>query len=341
MLVGDPCIRYDPWYCKYAKKFEVKKTMHTVLNAMADHDELDYWMLYGDLFYDQTGSITREFFAGLTSASSSVLGVTLGNHDYWVMGHPSAAQQADSFGNGHMQWYAQDTIAAKAQESQPFDFSQSPDENNIVDISNTFWYYTMGNVAFIGFSNAYEWNATEAYFVEACQWVKSTKPALVFLMGHWNGENAGCSGGMSTEDAYTRVQGVAGCDTLGTRIKFVEGHKHCNYVTKPNTGYVLGAFGFADSDTSCDGAFGLPILDTRNDWARLYYFELGLKGERTNNFDAIIDCVTTKGFSECTHYAQLWMEEPLTTPKPSLSTMIRKSADNSSHVKLSNSSLRR
>jgi hypothetical protein len=297
---------------------------------MADHDELDYWMLYGDLFYDQAGGITREFFSGLTSASSSVLGVTLGNHDYWVMGHPGAAQHADSFGNGHMQWYAQDTMGAKLQESRPFDFSQNPDEYKIVDISNTFWYYTMGNVALIGFSNAYDWEDTKPYFEEACQWVKDTNPALVFLIGHWNGQNGGCSAGMATEDAFTRVKKIAGCDTLGTRLKFVEGHKHCNQVKEPNTGYVLGAFGFADSDTSCNGAFGLPILDTRNGWARLYYFELGVQGKRTEDFDKIIDCFKTKGYSECTHYAQVWMEEDLTTHTSSLSSMVRVSADNNS-----------
>merc|ERR1712050_796064 len=157
-----------------------------------------------------SGSITQEFFEGLSvNASSSVLGITLGNHDYWIGGSPGGASTRDSFGNGHMQWYAQDTVASKLDESKVFDFSANPDRQQIVDISNSFWYYTMGNVAFIGFSNSYEWNATEAHFAEACQWVENTKPALVFLMGHWNGENAGCSGGMSTEDAYTRVQGVA------------------------------------------------------------------------------------------------------------------------------------
>jgi hypothetical protein len=341
MFVGDPCIRFDPWYCKYAEKFQVKNTMHTVLNAMADHDELDYWMMYGDLFYDQGGSITREFFAGLNSASSSVLGATLGNHDYWVMGNPHAAQAADSFGNGHMQWYAQDTVAATRKESEPFNFTQSPDEYKIVDISNTFWYYTMGNVAFIGFSNAYDWEESEPYFKNACQWIKDTNPALVFLLGHWNGQNGGCTPGMATMDAFARVQQVDGCDTLGTRIKYVEGHKHCNYETEPSTGWLFGAFGFADSDSSCDGAFGLPILDTRNGKARLYYFELALQGERVDNFDTIIDCFKTKGYSKCTHYAQVWLDEPLTAPAQSLSSVDEMPARNRTFAKLNNSSLRR
>lgn len=39
LLVGDPCIRYDPRYCKYTKEFQVKRTLQTVLNAMSKHGE--------------------------------------------------------------------------------------------------------------------------------------------------------------------------------------------------------------------------------------------------------------------------------------------------------------
>merc|ERR1712146_860934 len=110
------------------------------------------------------------------NASSSVLGVTLGNHDYRIQGSPGSARQSDSFGNGHIQWYAQDAMSAKSDESQPFDFSANPDDFDIVDISNTFWYYTVGNVAMIGFANSYSWHLSELYFKEACKFVDETKP---------------------------------------------------------------------------------------------------------------------------------------------------------------------
>merc|ERR1712048_1469369 len=76
---------------------------------------------------------------------------------------------------------------------------------------------------------------------------------------------------------------MQGCDTLGSRLKYVEGHYHCNKIVENNTGFVLGK-----------------------------------QGQRTKDFDAIIDCFKTNGYSQCTHYAQVWMEEPLsaTTPRP-------------------------
>jgi hypothetical protein len=320
LLIGDPCIVYDKTYCKHTRTFQVKHTLQAVLNSMAKHGELDYWLMFGDLFYDKLGSITQDFFEGLSkNASSSILGVTLGNHDYWLGGSPSAADHSDSFGNGHMQWYAQDTVSAKHDEAQPFNFDADPAKYEIADISNSFWYYTVGNVALVGFSSSYDWDASLPYFREACSWIGSTKPALAVLVGHWNSENSGCVEGMGTESVFARVQRLAGCDTLGTRIKFVEGHKHCNQIKQNNTGFLLGSFGFSDSDTSCSGAFGLPILDTRDGWARLYYFELGSFGQRADNFDTIIECFKEKGFSMCMSYAQLWMEEPINTISPSLS----------------------
>jgi len=205
-------------------------------------------------------------------------------------------------------------MSAKSNESQPFDFSANPDQHEIVAISNTFWYYTVGNVAMIGFANSYSWHLSEPYFEEACKFIDETKPALVLLQGHWNSGGLGAIDGMDTEHVYTKIQRVPGCDNLGTRLKYVEGHKHCNQIIQKNTGFVLGAFGFEDGDSSCAGAFGLPILDTRNGVAKLNYFELGRYGRRADNFNDIIHCFKTQGYSNCTHYADVWMEEPLSTP---------------------------
>merc|ERR1712151_129263 len=207
--------------------------------------------------------------------------------------------------------------------SQPFDFSANPDQNEIVDASNTFWYYTMGNVAFIGFANSYSWDIVEPYFKKACQWVNETDPALVVLQGHWNGDNLGCSSHMDTEDVFTKVQSLHGCDALGTRLKYVEGHEHCNRVTKVNTGFLLGSFGFS----GC-GQFGLPILDTCNGTAKLFYFEIGKDGRRTQHFDEILDCFKTSGYSQCLHFAEEWMNEPL--PSTSLVATPPTSETNSS-----------
>lgn len=310
VLIGDPCINYDPHYCVYGKVFETKTTLQKTLNALAAHGELDYWMMVGDLFYDQSGELTRDFFSGLQpSTLSSLHGATLGNHDYWIGGSPEQAKKADSFGYGHAQWYAQDTMAANG--TQLFHFINDPDKGQILDHSNTFWYHKVGNVAFVGFSNAYSWEELGPYFQEACNWAQGSKPALVVLLGHWNGGGMGCAAGMDTPSAYSRVRNIDACRALGSRLKWVEGHKHCNQILVPNTGFLLGSFGFEDGDARCHGAFAIPILDTRGGRARLYYYELGKSGKRTDNFDTIMSCLMEHGHSGCTQYADKWMDEPL------------------------------
>ena len=41
---------------------------------------------------------------------------------------------------------------------------------------------------------------------------------------------------------------IPGCDNLSKKLKYIEGHKHCNLITKNNTGYMFGAMGMSDSD---------------------------------------------------------------------------------------------
>merc|ERR1712151_972153 len=125
-------------------------------------------------------------------------------------------------------------MSSKTDASQPFDFSANPHKNDIVDVSNTFTYYTMGNVAYINFANAYVWADLEPYFYEACRWVNDTNPSLIVLQGHWNSQDMGCQNGMDTEDVFVKLQTIHGCDTLGSRLKYVEGHYHCNKIVKNN-----------------------------------------------------------------------------------------------------------
>lgn len=309
LLVGDPCIRADSW-CIYADTFKTKENLQAIINSLALHDELDYWMNVGDLFYDQSGDTTEEFFAGLTvDAQSRIHGATMGNHDYWIGGAPGANSPADSFANGHMQWYAQDSYHAAKFPNQMFDFSADPESSQIAAAGNFFWYYSVGNVAFIGFSNAYSWADTEMYFREACSWVESESPGLVVLLGHWNSGGMGCQDGMDDADVYSKVQGLPGCNALGQHLKYIEGHKHCNMNFNP--GFMLGSFGMMDGDSSCHGAFGVPILDTRGGRARLMYFELGVNGARTALYDEVLGCLRGSGYDACKHYAQTWMDEPL------------------------------
>jgi len=203
LLIADPCLDQSTW-CPYVDAFDIKNTLHTVLDSLATHNELDYWMNVGDLFYDQKGDITWDFFSGLSSAAASAVhGISVGNHDFWEDGAPGSPRDADNLGHGLMQFYAQDTMSSKNDEASPFDFSHVPPQ--IAHASNFFWYYMMGNVAFISFSGGHGWDESEAYFEEACTWADTENPSLLVLWGTGMGVtwdvNLGCPLLRSTQNS--------------------------------------------------------------------------------------------------------------------------------------------
>jgi len=303
MIIGDPCITVDRW-CKFGGVFQTKTTLWRVLNGLSKF-ELDYWILNGDLFYDQSGSLTKEFFAGLdATAMAKISAVTMGNHDFWIGGHPGGSK-SDSFANGHMQMYAQDAVSAKDDPSVPFDFSKNPDAYEQTSIKNVFWYNKIGNAGVIGFSNAYSWDESKPYFEEACQWVESARPAFVVLVAHWNSQDDGCASGMADPDAISKIRGLGGCSNVP--MKYFEGHAHCNQKKLPD-GVMLGAWGF----DGC-GDFGIPLLDTRNDQAILWYFEMGSGGHKNSLFDTILKCLEAHGLDGCKHMASPWFTVDLPT----------------------------
>lgn len=316
LLVADPCIIGSKW-CPYADRYAMKETLQSVINALAEH-ELDYWINVGDLFYDQSGGATSDFFGGLSlRAQGTIHHVLMGNHDYWQNGDPGSASHSDSFGNFHLQWYAQDTMSGKEDPSKPFDLSRDPSSYEVAAASNFQFYNLIGNVAFIGFTNQDSWEDQSLFFGEACAWVGEVKPALLVLLGHWNKVDMGCASGMDTPDAYKRIMQLQGCSSLGSRVKYFEGHRHCNAVVQENTGFLIGSFGMGGGGCfgfpEGDGAMGLPVLDTRGAKAKLYYFQMGVRGARTENFDAILNCLKASGLDGCTGIPGVftWMEEEL------------------------------
>ena len=293
----------------------------SMLNSLALHDELDYWLIMGDAFSERGSTLTQSFFQGLSlEAASRVMGFVLGNHDVWVCGGEHCRFKDDSYGNAHMQWYAQDTVGADG--SEMFDFSVDPDvQEQITSVENTIWYTAIGNMAMIGFCNAFSWEAVEPHFRRACEWIDDTAPAVVFLVGHWYGGNWGAPEGMGTEDVYKTIQTLPGCDKLGGKLKYLLGHVHANKILEKDTGFMLGAYGVSGVDKQLFDMFGLPpddgdqlglpILDTRNSRVKLSYFELANAGKKADNFDEILGCISAKGYSACEHYATVWLDQPL------------------------------
>jgi hypothetical protein len=209
VLLGDPCTESDFVGCIHFNGSSMGTRLPRLANALAD---VDFRALLGDNFYDQTGEISSRFFAQLTPQARAQWQVTVpGNHDFWRTGVEAAKAKADSFGNGFLQFYAQDTAAAQISDT-PFNLSVSPDGSGLSfgalpDVRNFFLFHKLGNLGFIGYSGAHSQSQHEPLFAEACaSFLASPRPDVIFLLGHWSVEGLGCAPGMSTPKVFERLQ---------------------------------------------------------------------------------------------------------------------------------------
>jgi hypothetical protein len=235
IIIADPCFSAAYVECTYGLKYDTFTKTTALLNSFMRDADMSFYGILGDNFYDRDGSITQRWFNALEPTTKSKLLITVpGNHDFWVGGSPSGVA-ADQFGNGFMQYYGQDTIASEG-PSGFLDFSVDPDaaasRGSLPNLRNFFFYHKIGNVAFIGFSGAHPFSATKPLFQEACAWLggQNPKPAMALLLGHWNVENGGCESEMAVPEAYRLIQAFPGCDSMGSRLKYLMGHVHCNEV---------------------------------------------------------------------------------------------------------------
>lgn len=155
VILADPCFTSQWIVCVYSKSFDMFNHSLELLNAINSFDDVSYWQILGDNFYDQEGQASSSWFDGLTSQSKSKLfASTPGNHDFWVNSSPKLYVPKDQLGNGFMQFYGQDTIAAT--DASPYDFSVNPDAasedkaENLPSAANYFFYNQVGNTGFIG-----------------------------------------------------------------------------------------------------------------------------------------------------------------------------------------------
>jgi len=314
VLIADPCITSKWIVCVYKDKYDTFNAFSSLLNAINDNpikDDTSFFQILGDNFYDQDGDISSTFFNTLTDqAKSRFLYTTPGNHDFWVNASPKLAVPMDQFGNGIMQFYGQDTLGASA--TAPYDFSVNPDGQygndhgeNVAAASNFFFYNKIGNIAFIGYSGAHTYESMIPYFNEACSWATASNPSVVLLLGHWNSDGDGCETSATVPNVYQEMKQLAACQPIANKLKYFMGHKHCNYVTEPDNGYMIGGGGMSDKE--CMGDFGFTVVDTYDNKFRVYYFPLGDNGSPTN-YDAILGCIKTSGVSGCYHLAQKWTE---------------------------------
>ncbi len=314
VILADPCFTNDWIVCVYKDKYQTFKRVPELLNAMVATNELSYWQILGDNFYDQEGGASSSWFASLSDATKATpLAVTPGNHDFWVNAMPQLSVPKDQYGNGLMQFYAQDTLAASS--TSPYDFSINPDGSygrdrgeNIPPASNYFFYNKIGNVAFIGYSGAHNWASQTSYFTDACNWAASTNPSVVLLLGHWNSDGDGCTSDATVPMVYQEMKSLPACAPIVNKLKYFEGHKHCNLVMEKDNGFMVGGGGMSDHE--CMGDFGFPVVDTTGGSFKVYYFNIAHSGD-FDNYDAILNCIKSKGVAGCYSMATKWVDVPV------------------------------
>ena len=172
VLIADPCITSASITslvgCSFGKKFQTEERIPALLNMFVGDGNTSFWGVLGDNWYDRTGETSASVFEKINMAvKAKIMLAVAGNHDYWIVS-PLVTTTADQFGNGHFQWYAQDSKAAEAllpgsTGQAPFNYSIDPSKGhtlfggNLPAIANSFYYNQVGNLGFIGFSGAYSY----------------------------------------------------------------------------------------------------------------------------------------------------------------------------------------
>ena len=84
IIIADPCFQSQWVNCLYKDTFQTFARMTSILNAVHQFSDTDFWMILGDNFYDQTGVPTSSWFDALSQGTKTRLMASFpGNHDYW------------------------------------------------------------------------------------------------------------------------------------------------------------------------------------------------------------------------------------------------------------------
>lgn len=298
VLIADPCVRFASVTslveCNYAEKFKTRERTPKLLNAFIRHADTAFWGVLGDNWYDRDGTTTKKIYAQLElSVLAKPMITVAGNHDYWILASPKTAMRDfDQFGNGHLQFYAQDTLAARGAlpgtPTAPFNLSVDPSRGaksffgsgNLPAVDNSVFYHQMGNLGLVGFSGAYELDEVLPRMAEACAWLpKQTGLKVAILVGHWDKPNDGASNDSYVPGMYEHVRTLPGCRELdqARRLKFIMGHTHCN-VAHPHghneTGFMVAGQGMSDTGYPGGGCrnYGIPVVDSTGGRLRMWYF---------------------------------------------------------------------
>lgn len=316
VIIADPCFQSQWVSCRYQESWNTFDRLTSLLNAASVHsDDINYFQLLGDNFYDQDGAATNAWWNALSldTKSKSMLSVP-GNHDTWVHGSPKMYTSQDQLQHGFFQFYGQDVVASLSAPLIPYDFSVDPNlpsanSQSLPPASNLFTYNKIGNMIFIGFSGAHSYEEQEKYFIDACNWAQTAGSDVILLEGHWNNEGDGCPNGMSVPEVYAKIKSIPACEPLAPKMRYFMGHEHCDLVVEKDIGFMVGSYGMSDS--KCDPVFGFNVVDTTGGSFKVYNFKIVEEGSTKADYYAdTLKCFQDKGVSGCYGLpnAQLWAD---------------------------------
>lgn len=318
LMFGDPCS--DSTWVSCHSAFHTHERLPAVVNAASSR--LDFWGVVGDNWYDENSTLTKAFFAQLNQETKSTFMWTVpGNHDFWVRGSPFLEHPKDQYGNGFMQWYGQDTVRS-AQDAVNFrDFSIDPDDERwgtkLANVSNFVWYHQLGNIGFIGVSGAHQLAETDPYIKQACAsflpGVTDLPPDWIYLAGHWPLDDVVTGGqlGMGAEALWKKAKDYPGCDT--GRLRFLDGHIHCNKIQKDGMGFMIGGTGMKNSGEcgrNKEEEWGVLYIDTTTQEAvtrRQLVVHFTVANTTVDHFDDLTTCFEEQGIQNCLHLGNVWL----------------------------------
>ena len=138
-------------------------------------------------------------------------------------------------------------------------------------------------------------------------------PAAVFLLGHWNDASSGCPKGADVPEVHAVLGTLPGCDSLGVRLKYMDGHVHCNHAggtrsgdesASDEVGFMIGGHGMSGCSQ-----YGFALVDSTGGRMRILYFEE--RSPSSDTFETILTCVREAGLAGCTHLASVWLDSPI------------------------------
>mmetsp|Transcript_14443 Transcript_14443/g.22783 ORF Transcript_14443/g.22783 Transcript_14443/m.22783 type:complete len:123 (-) Transcript_14443:1899-2267(-) len=118
---------------------------------------------------------------------------------------------------------------------------------------------------------------------------------------------------MTAQSVRRFLLSLDGCN-IGDRLKFIDGHTHCNRIQLEGqaepVGFTIGGHGMLQPIPHNCNQDGFLFLQSSKTSVQIYYFENAniAKGAVIDNYDKIYDCVRHRSkLANCVEFAQLWL----------------------------------